>query len=172
MLNSLKDKYKSIKKSVFDKLDKIKSSNKSDKQKNKEIDKALKGVKPNIALDLKTSYTEEVTETKSTKTFLELMESESIADGEDIQILLAEQEIDKILEKIGPITEDNIDEFVNEVNEGLLGSIVGGLAGFALGKTAGKMIAKVLGVQKGIFYDMLTSRLVGAALGASLGKKI
>jgi len=181
LLNSLKDKYKTVKKSVFDKLDKIRNSNIKPEQKKVQMDKALKGVKVEIADDLKKNYEPDSTKfpkdknkpiKESTKSFLEFIDSESINESDEAQIVLLESELDKIFEKIGPLTEDNFNEFVTEINEGLFGSIIGGLAGFALGKSIGKVFAKVLGIEKGIFYDMLTSRLVGAALGASLGKKI
>jgi len=59
---------------------------------------------------------------------------------------------------------------IEDLDEGILSSIVGGAAGFLVGPALGKAIAKALGVQKGILFDMLTSRLVTTALGAAIFK--
>jgi uncharacterized protein YcfJ len=63
------------------------------------------------------------------------------------------------------------DKNINELDEGVIGSILGGVAGFLVGPALGKIIANTLGVEKGIIFDMLTSRVVCAALGAALGKR-
>lgn len=72
-------------------------------------------------------------------------------------------EVQDILIKFG-------DKKINELDEGILGSILGGLTGFVVGPAIGRVIANSLGVEKGIIYDMLTSRLVGAALGSAITK--
>ena len=59
---------------------------------------------------------------------------------------------------------------VNELDEGILGSIIGGLTGFIVGPAIGKVIANSLGIERGIIYDMLTSRLVSIALGSAITK--
>lgn len=61
---------------------------------------------------------------------------------------------------------------IENLDEGILGSIFGGIAGFVVGPAVGKVIANALGIEKGVLFDMLTSRLVGTALGASLAKYI
>lgn len=73
------------------------------------------------------------------------------------------QEVQEILKKFG-------DKKINELDEGILGSILGGLTGFIVGPSIGKVIANSLGIDKGIIYDMLTSRLVTAALGSAITK--
>lgn len=58
-----------------------------------------------------------------------------------------------------------------EIDEGLLGSIIGGATGLLIGPAIGKAICKVLGIdEKGHFGKLLTSRLVTTALGIALGK--
>lgn len=75
------------------------------------------------------------------------------------------QEVQEILVKFG-------DKKINELDEGILGSIIGGLTGFIVGPAIGRVIANSLGIEKGIIYDMLTSRLVSTALGAAITKYI
>ena len=72
-------------------------------------------------------------------------------------------EVQDILKKFGNLK-------VNELDEGILGSILGGLTGFIVGPAIGRVIANALGIEKGIIYDMLTSRLVSTALGSSISK--
>lgn len=61
---------------------------------------------------------------------------------------------------------------IQDLDEGILGSIFGGIAGFVIGPAIGKVIANALGIERGIIFDMLTSRLVGTALGAGITKYI
>lgn len=75
------------------------------------------------------------------------------------------EEVQDILVRFG-------DKKINELDEGVLGSILGGLTGLVVGPAIGKVIANALGIDKGIIYDMLTSRLVGAALGSAITKYI
>lgn len=73
------------------------------------------------------------------------------------------QEVQNVLHKFG-------NKKIDELDEGILGSIIGGLTGFVVGPAIGKIIANALGIEKGIIYDMLTSRLVSTALGAAITK--
>ena len=75
------------------------------------------------------------------------------------------QEVQDLLVKFG-------DKKINELDEGILGSIIGGLSGFIVGPTIGRVVANALGIERGIIYDLLCSRLVGAALGSALTKYI
>lgn len=61
---------------------------------------------------------------------------------------------------------------IENIDEGILGTIIGGAAGFLLGPTIGKIIANALGIERGILYDMFTSRLVSTALGAAIAKNM
>lgn len=79
-------------------------------------------------------------------------------------------ELDTFLNE-NKIEISDVEDFLANANEGLLGGLIGGLAGFALGQSVGKVIARCLGVDKGLLYDVLTSRLMSTALGYELGKR-
>jgi len=73
-------------------------------------------------------------------------------------------------EEINAIEELLFNGESNELNEGVLGSVLGGLGGLAFGKSIGKIIARVLGIKENSpLYNVLTSRLVGTAIGAAIG---
>lgn len=58
-----------------------------------------------------------------------------------------------------------------EVDEGLLGSIVGVAGGALLGPSIMKAITKALGIQENSpLYNLLTSKLILASIGYVLGK--
>lgn len=104
------------------------------------------------------------------KSFEEIKEEQTLGDyiklnESDFQYLTESQkeEVQEILVKFG-------DKKINELDEGILGSIIGGLSGFIVGPSIGRVIANALGIEKGIIYDMLTSRLVGTALGSAITK--
>ncbi len=104
------------------------------------------------------------------KSFNEIRNIESLneyikLDNNDFTYLNESEriEVQEILVKFG-------DKKINELDEGILGSILGGLTGFVVGPAIGKVIANALGIDKGIIYDMLTSRLVAAALGSAITK--
>lgn len=101
---------------------------------------------------------EEIKNTEGSENYIKLNES-------DFQYLDESQreEIQEILKKFG-------DKKIEELDEGILGSIIGGLSGFLVGPAIGKVVANALGIEKGIIYDMLTSRLAGTALGAAITK--
>lgn len=58
-----------------------------------------------------------------------------------------------------------------EVDEGLLGSIVGGLTGATMGPAIGRAICKALGITSGLLYDLFNSRLFTTAVAAYIGYK-
>lgn len=58
-----------------------------------------------------------------------------------------------------------------EVDEGLLGSVVGGLTGVTIGPAIGRAICKALGITGGMLYDLFTSRLFTTAVSAYIGYK-
>ena len=97
-----------------------------------------------------------------------IFESHEVEDWTETEILEGE----RIYTEMMAIYENEGVEGFENLEEGLLGSIIGGAAGFIIGPSIGKVIAKALGVQKGILYDMFTSRLVGAALGTAIAKGI
>jgi hypothetical protein len=78
--------------------------------------------------------------------------------------------------KTDNISEELLDHFraagidVDNMDEGLLGTLVGGLTGFFIGPSIGRLIARALGVTKGILFDMFNSKLVGTALGVAIMK--
>lgn len=71
-----------------------------------------------------------------------------------------------ILDWIDRITESL--KLDNDIDEGLLSTLLGGATGFLVGPIIGKAIAKVLGVEKGMLYDLLTSKVVTTALGVAI----
>jgi len=94
-----------------------------------------------------------------------LQESVDLSHLTDDEVLEAERIYKEIQEAVEIHGIQNIDE-------GILGTIIGGAAGFLLGPTIGKIIANALGIEKGVLYDMFTSRLVSTALGASIAKNM
>ncbi len=58
-----------------------------------------------------------------------------------------------------------------EVDEGILGSVVGGLTGVTIGPAIGRAICKALGITGGMLYDLFTSRLFTTAVSAYIGYK-
>ncbi|MCK9574560.1 MAG: hypothetical protein WC979_01500 [Candidatus Pacearchaeota archaeon] len=92
-----------------------------------------------------------------------LLEGEMVQGLTPIELKEAEIVYVKLLEHLeNGGTLDNMDE-------GLFGSIVGGIAGAVAGPAIGKAICHALGITQGILYDTLTSRLVTTALGAAIG---
>lgn len=94
--------------------------------------------------------------------------SSKIFEGEEIknlnpsEIKEAEATYFSIVEKL---------EKGEELDEGLLGSLVGGAAGALIGPAIGRAICKVLGIDtKGHLGKLMTSRLVTTAMGIALGK--
>lgn len=84
-------------------------------------------------------------------------------ENEFIEFSLNERmQIDNVIDQLQGQDLENIDE-------GLLGTLFGGLSGFLVGPTIGKLIARVLGIEKGLLYNLLTSKVVNTALGAELG---
>lgn len=106
------------------------------------------------------------------KSFEEIKEEQTLGDyiklnESDFQYLTESQkeEVQEILVKFG-------DKKINELDEGILGSIIGGLSGFIVGPAIGRVVANALGINRGIIYDLLCSHLVGAALGSAITKYI
>lgn len=56
----------------------------------------------------------------------------------------------------------------DELDEGILGSIIGGAAGFLIGPIIGKAMCKILGVTQGLLYNLLTSKVVTTAIGMAV----
>jgi uncharacterized protein YcfJ len=91
-----------------------------------------------------------------------IFESELIKDLSPDQIQEAEKTYAMIVEKLNK---------GEEIDEGLLGSIVGGAAGFLIGPAIGKAMCTALGIKEdGVLGKLLTSRLVTTAMGIAIGK--
>lgn len=58
-----------------------------------------------------------------------------------------------------------------EVDEGLLGTIVGGLTGVTIGPAIGKAICNALGITSGLLYNLFNSRAFTTAVAAYIGYK-
>ena len=92
-----------------------------------------------------------------------IFESEEIKGLTPDQIQEGEKAYNIILEKL---------KNGEDLDEGLLGSLIGGAGGFLLGPAIGKAICKTLGIdEKGILGTMLCSRLVTTSLGIALGNR-
>jgi len=91
------------------------------------------------------------------------------------------QHINEITEQKQLLIESKSDELAQmiiegeEINEGIISTILGGIAGSTLGATVMKAVCKALGLEKGMIYELLTSKLVcgiaGAAIANNIGKK-
>ena len=81
---------------------------------------------------------------------------------EEIDESLVEEKSEEILKVI---KEDQLDE-------GVLGSIVGGLTGLIAGSSVMKAVCKALGITQGPLYNLLTSKLICTAAGAVIGKNV
>lgn len=105
------------------------------------------------------------------KTFEEARHVKLLQEDMDLSYLTEEEivESERIYKELQEAVEIH---GIQNIDEGILSTIIGGAAGFFLGPTIGKIIANALGIEKGILYDMFTSRLVSTALGASLAKNI
>lgn len=76
------------------------------------------------------------------------------------------------------LIEERSDQLANaikegqDIDEGLLGSIVGGITGLTAGATVMKAVCKALGVKEGPLYNMLTSKIICGVAGAAIGYKL
>jgi len=87
--------------------------------------------------------------------------------NDDIQLNESEE---KMVNEAAEIIAEKIKNG-DEVDEGILGSVVGGLTGAAIGPALGKAICRALGITSGLLYDLLTSRLFTSAVAAYMGYK-
>ncbi len=91
-----------------------------------------------------------------------IFEGEEIQDFNPTEIKEAEEAYYSIVEKL---------EKGEELDEGILGSIIGGAAGALIGPAIGRALCKVLGIDtRGHLGKLMTSRLVTTAMGIALGK--
>ena len=87
--------------------------------------------------------------------------------NEDVQLNESEEQmINEAVETIAEKIKNG-----EEVDEGILGSIVGGVAGAAVGPIIGRAICKALGITSGLLYDLFNSRLFTSAVAAYIGYK-
>jgi len=94
----------------------------------------------------------------------QIFESEEIKYLSIDEIKEGEKLYESIIEKLQAHKGDEIDE-------GLLGSLVGGAAGMLVGPAIGRAICKALGIaESGVLGQLMTSRLVTTAIGLELGK--
>ena len=137
----------------------------------------LSGAKSTILLDELEDlrYDQDTLEVdeKSLKVISRLLNTPSKDIASEISEILSDNLIEAYEfseEEINAIEEILFNSNNNEINEGLLGSVLGGLGGLAFGKSIGKIIARVLGIKEtSPLYNVLTSRLVGTAIGAAVG---
>ena len=59
-----------------------------------------------------------------------------------------------------------------EIDEGVLGTLLGGLAGLTAGAAIMKAVCKSLGLKEGLMYNLLTSKVICGVAGAAIGNKI
>jgi len=136
----------------------------------------LSGAKSTILLDEleDVRYDEETLEVdqKSVRVIAKLLYTSPKDVANEISELLSDHLVECIEfteEQINAI-EEWFEGETNELNEGVIGSVLGGLGGLAFGKSIGKIIARVLGIKENSpLYNVLTSRLVGTAIGAAIG---
>lgn len=87
----------------------------------------------------------------------------------DDEIQLNESQ-EKVVNEAAEVIAEKIKNGEN-VDEGLLGSIVGGLTGVTIGPAIGRAICKVLGINSGMLYNLFTSRVFTTAVAAYIGYK-
>ena len=87
----------------------------------------------------------------------------------DDEIQLNESQ-EKMVNEAAEVIAEKIKNGEN-VDEGLLGSIVGGLTGVTIGPAIGRAICKVLGINSGMLYNLFTSRVFTTAVAAYIGYK-
>lgn len=87
--------------------------------------------------------------------------------GDDIQLNESQE---KMVNEAAEIIAEKIKNG-EEVDEGILGSVVGGLAGVTIGPAIGRAICKALGITSGMLYDLFNSRLFTATVAAYIGYK-
>lgn len=87
--------------------------------------------------------------------------------SEDVQLNESQE---KMINEAAEIIADKIKNG-EDVDEGLIGSVVGGLTGAAIGPVLGRAICKALGITSGILYDLFTSRLFTSTVAAYIGYK-
>ena len=87
--------------------------------------------------------------------------------NDDIQLNESEE---KMVNEAAEIIAEKIKNG-EDLDEGLLGSVVGGLTGAAFGPALGRAICKALGITSGLLYDLFNSRLFTSAVAAYIGYK-
>ena len=87
--------------------------------------------------------------------------------NDDIQLNESEE---KMVNETAEIIAEKIKNG-EDLDEGLLGSVVGGLTGAAFGPALGRAICKALGITSGLLYDLFNSRLFTSAVAAYIGYK-
>lgn len=87
--------------------------------------------------------------------------------GDEIQLNESQE---KMVNEAAEMIAEKIKNGEN-IDEGLLGTVVGGLTGLTIGPAIGRAICKALGISSGMLYDLLTSRLFTTAVAAYIGYK-
>jgi outer membrane lipoprotein SlyB len=87
--------------------------------------------------------------------------------GDDIQLNESQE---KMVNEAAEIIAEKIKNG-EDLDEGLLGSVVGGLAGVTVGPAIGRAICKALGITSGLLYDLFNSRIFTTAVAAYIGYK-
>ena len=87
--------------------------------------------------------------------------------NEEVQL---NEEQQKIVDDAAEIILEKINNG-EEIDEGLLGSIVGGLTGVTIGPAIGNAICKALGITSGLLYNLFTSRAFTTSVAAYIGYK-
>ena len=87
--------------------------------------------------------------------------------NDDIQLNESEE---KMVNEAAEIIAEKIKNG-EELDEGILGSVVGGLTGATIGPALGRAICKALGITGGLLYDLFTSRLFTSTVAAYIGYK-
>jgi len=110
---------------------------------------------------------------KKVRKFSDILDDMDEEDEDELEIELTDEQRIAIINLLMSNNEEEINESLSKLDEGILGSILGGIGGLAFGKSIGKLLADTLGIkEKSPLYNVLTSRLVATAIGAALGKKL
>ena len=110
---------------------------------------------------------------KKVRKFSDILQDMEDEEEDELEIELTDEQRSAIIALLMSDNEEDLNESLSKLDEGILGSVLGGIGGLAFGKSIGKLLADTLGIREGSpLYNVLTSRLVGTAIGTALGKKL